>query len=644
MKLLSALAGRLRELLIPLLLLVLYALCFGLYSLSHDTQVGMRRAQVFTIRKVSLEMTQLQTTLDYMLRDGNESVVRETVAAMGADPFLQVGLLLDDQQKVVASTRLKLLGLPSREAWPQLELGENVSRRERAREQMKGIVEVTTDGEHVVGFYPVLLGTGPDGRRQGFLFFQQEVTRLKIANRRDVEQSVLRSTLMLLLIGSGMGLAVYVLLGRRIQRLVVRAQGLVGGEPRAPSPERGEDALGRLGQAFSQMAEQIGRSRQQIEENEARFRTIIERSPDAIFIHWEGRVVFNNPAAAALLGYEKPVELRGRRMEEVVVPEDAGLLMGELVGDTPREVRWLTASGRQVLGEVVTFPLVFEQQRVRVSIARDITERKQLQEKLNTADRMASLGTLAAGMAHEINNPLSFMLSNVRFASEELRALSEGWGQAEQERLREVLEALEETLSGGDRVSDIVKNLKTFSRTDEGRLGEVNVHAVLDLCAKIAHGQLKHRARLVKDYGDLPPLYASESRLAQLFLNLIINAAQAIPEGGDARLHEVRLTTRREAEGWVVVEVKDSGVGISQEHLHRLFDPFFTTKAVGEGTGLGLSICHGIVSSLGGRIAVESAPGRGSAFRVFLPIGSTAGVSGEAATAPHARVESSPLG
>ncbi|HEX8701899.1 MAG TPA: ATP-binding protein, partial [Myxococcaceae bacterium] len=128
--------------------------------------------------------------------------------------------------------------------------------------------------------------------------------------------------------------------------------------------------------------------------------------------------------------------------------------------------------------------------------------------------------------------------------------------------------------------------------------------------------------------------------------NLIVNAAQAIPEGGDLKANEVRLTTRKEDAGWVVVEVKDTGVGISQEHLHRLFDPFFTTKAVGEGTGMGLSICHGIVASLGGRIAVESSPGRGSTFRVFLPVASAkhAPVEGSAEDSVEDRVESSSLG
>jgi signal transduction histidine kinase len=149
----------------------------------------------------------------------------------------------------------------------------------------------------------------------------------------------------------------------------------------------------------------------------------------------------------------------------------------------------------------------------------------------------------------------------------------------------------------------------------------VNLHAVLDLCGNIARSQLRHRAQLVKAYGELPLVQANESRLGQLFLNLIVNAAQAIPEGEDTKAHEVRITTWREGEDQVVVEVKDTGVGIPPENLHRLFDPFFTTKPAGVGTGLGLPISLSIAKAMGGRITVDSEPGKGTAFRVFLPVG-----------------------
>jgi two-component system NtrC family sensor kinase len=379
----------------------------------------------------------------------------------------------------------------------------------------------------------------------------------------------------------------------------------------------------QLKEQAQQLARQAELDRAQLQENQERFQTLVDKSPDALFIHREGLILLTNPAATALLGYTRPDELRGRRLAELLQPGDESALASSASAEEQgvREMHWVHREGRLVLGEGVTFTLVFEGRPSRVSIMRDITERKHLREKLQTADRMAAIGSLAAGVAHEINNPLSFVLSNVRFMRDELKALSEESDDRTRERFKEVREALEETLSGADRVSEIVRDLRTFSRGDDGKRVPVNVHSVLDLCGNIARSQLRHRAKLVKQYGELPAILANESRLGQLFLNLIINATQAIPEGGDAKGHEVRLTTWREAESQIVIEVKDTGMGIPAENLHRLFDPFFTTKPAGVGTGLGLSICQGIVAGLGGRITVESQPGQGSTFRVFLPVG-----------------------
>jgi len=584
----------LRELSLPLLLLLVYTACFGLYSLHRETRDAVEHARADTRRKVAVEMTQLQASLDYLLRAGNLAAVRESLASQGYNPHLLVGLLVDEQQQVMASTRLVLTGRPAREAWPEVELPEHVLRRQQSLEHQKGVVEVSADQRHILGYYPVWLSFGPAPRRLGYLFFQHDLTQLESASRYGAERSVLRSTVLLLLIAGTMGLAVSFLLGRRIQRLVATTEG---------------------------MAEQIGRSHQQLRENEERFQTLVERTPDAIFVHREGRLVFVNPAGVALVGHERAEALLGRSVTELVPPGEEEGLTGLEQAQGTREIHWLHASGRLVLGEAVTFPLVFEGQPARVSIVRDVTERKHLREKLQTADRMAAIGSLAAGVAHEINNPLSFTLSNVRFIRDELKGLLEAGGAQERERMKEVLEASEEALMGADRVSDIITDLRRFARGDDGKRGPVNLHAVLDLCGSIARSQIRHRAQLVKAYGELPLVQGSESRLGQLFLNLIINAAQAIPEGGDAKAHEVKLTTWREGQAEVAVEVRDTGVGIPPENLHRLFDPFFTTKPAGVGTGLGLSISHGIVKGMGGRITVESEPGRGTAFRVFLPIG-----------------------
>ncbi|MFL5346218.1 MAG: ATP-binding protein [Hyalangium sp.] len=242
---------------------------------------------------------------------------------------------------------------------------------------------------------------------------------------------------------------------------------------------------------------------------------------------------------------------------------------------------------------------------------------EELRERLVATERLASLGTLTAGMAHEINNPLAYMLSNLNYLNDELHTLVEEGTFLQGERGKELLEALEETLEGSCRVRDIVRDLKLFARKPTEPPGLVDLPALLDSCLNMAWGELEHRARVVKDYGAVPPLYGNESQLAQVFLHLIINAVQALPpRGGESA--EIRLSTRHE-EGLTMVSIRDTGVGIPEENLERLFAPFFTTKPPNEGTGLGLSICHGIIKELGGHITAESHPGRGSTFRVFLP-------------------------
>jgi PAS domain S-box-containing protein len=361
------------------------------------------------------------------------------------------------------------------------------------------------------------------------------------------------------------------------------------------------------------------RAEEEMRRSAASFRTLIERSPDAIVLHRDGKVLFANPAAASLLGHENEEALRGRSVEELVLPGNEFAFAEFSSVGAPHEAQFRHREGRRVLGEVVTVALPFDGQPAVASIARDITERRQVQEKLLATERMVSLGTLAAGVAHEINNPLSYMLSNLRFVDDELTALAEAGETLVGERGKEIRDALREALSGSTRVRDIVRDLRTFSRGNDGQQGgPVDVKAVLDSCVNMAWSEIRHRARLVKDYGDVPPVNANESRLAQLFLNLLVNAAQAIPHG-NLQANEIRLTTTFE-EGQVVVAVKDTGVGIPQENLGRLFDPFFTTKPIGVGTGLGLSICHGIITAMGGRITVESEPGKGTTFRVFLPV------------------------
>ncbi len=252
-------------------------------------------------------------------------------------------------------------------------------------------------------------------------------------------------------------------------------------------------------------------------------------------------------------------------------------------------------------------------------------------EKLVQSEKLAVAGQLAAGVGHEINNPLSFVMGNIHFALEQISTLPQVEAQ---EALKETAEALAEAREGAERIRGIVRDLKTFARADDAHLRPVEVHAALEFSLSMAMNHIRYRAQVVKCFGNVPPVWANEAKLGQVFLNLLINAAQAIPEGDSAR-HRIVLTTYMR-EHQVVVEVTDTGMGMSPEVLSRAFEPFFTTKPQGEGTGLGLSICHGIIKALRGELTAASRPGKGSTFRVVLP---TRGVEAEPPPSMAAAVE-----
>lgn len=346
-----------------------------------------------------------------------------------------------------------------------------------------------------------------------------------------------------------------------------------------------------------------------------------------VFVDAAGRVVYANDALAAVAG--KP-------RERLV-----GMNVWELPGSTVDEAWWrahwrrvreqrflrweMTAAigGKIVPVAATATYIAFAGNEYAVQTAHDLTERRNAEASL----RLAGIGTLAAGMAHEINNPLSYVLANQHFVAERLRAMLSGETAVPPDLVPELVradEATREALDGANRVRVIVHDLKAFSRApDDAPPSPVDVVQAARSAINLSRNEVRHRARLVTDLDPVPPVLADERRLAQVLLNLLINAAQAIPDGHAAD-HEIGVSTRA-AGGEVVVKVSDTGCGMTPEVRARIFEPFFTTKPVGAGTGLGLSICHGIVTSLRGRIEVDSAPGRGSVFRVVLPatVGST---------------------
>ena len=248
-----------------------------------------------------------------------------------------------------------------------------------------------------------------------------------------------------------------------------------------------------------------------------------------------------------------------------------------------------------------------------VIVARDITDKKQTEMQLMLADRMASVGTLAAGVAHEINNPLAAVIANLDMAEHDILQLGQTVSLPP-----DLVDEIHDARMSADRVREIVRDLKVFSRAQEDRRGAVDVEKVLESTLRMAHNELRHRAKVEKVFSKVPRVDANEGRLGQVFLNLIVNAVQAIPEGSYDR-NLIKIVTSVE-DDHVLVTVSDTGAGIPPDVQRRLFTPFFTTKPAGVGTGLGLAISHRIVTGLGGNLDFVTEVGKGTTFRVRLPI------------------------
>jgi len=379
--------------------------------------------------------------------------------------------------------------------------------------------------------------------------------------------------------------------------------------------------------------------------SESSFRALIERSPDGIAVHRDGHFVYANSAAARILGIDSPSELVGRSALEIIHPDDraraAERIGGMLAGDPSvpfTEERLMRRDGSFVVASVAALRVEFGGELSIAVIARDITEQRQMMAQLAQAERLASIGVLAAGVGHEINNPLTYVILRLGAAAGLERRLRSSLDRVESDLISLLGEAGGRELLGSDlsvgilddlathlgsaqdgagRIRQIVSDLRLFSRVADDVVTPLDVRVPLERAMAMASHELKHRARVFRALDAGPLVLANEGRLAQVFLNLLLNAAQAIAEGSPDH-HEVHVSTRVD-DGFVVVEIRDTGEGIPDDVLPRLFEPFFTTKPVGAGSGLGLAVSHGIVVALGGRIDVTSAMGTGSTFRVILP-------------------------
>jgi excisionase family DNA binding protein/PAS domain S-box-containing protein len=373
--------------------------------------------------------------------------------------------------------------------------------------------------------------------------------------------------------------------------------------------------------------------------SEANFRGLIEHSPDAICVFRCRTIVYANPAFARLVGSASGEALVGREAGELIHPDDDGhirylgpdpsslpLSLSEAASEPLRETRLRAGSGAWVVAETWTNRVVFDEADAVLLACRDITRRKQLEEQVVFSSRMAAVGTLAAGVAHELNNPLACVIGNLEFALEgltELRTRLTGAPSAEQAQTlaaaaAEGREALVEARQAATRVRCIIRDLKALARPADRTEETARLQHVVEWAIGVVSPELNARAQVRRQYRAAPVVMASDRTLGQMVINLLVNAAHAIPEG-DPERQQIEIGIDLAPGGRALLSVRDTGCGIAPENLSRIFDPFFTTKPVGLGTGLGLAVCHGIVSALGGSITVQSEVGRGTTFQVDLP-------------------------
>jgi signal transduction histidine kinase len=365
---------------------------------------------------------------------------------------------------------------------------------------------------------------------------------------------------------------------------------------------------------------------------ERELRRLVEGNVDGMVVIDEahGRVLFANRAAEALTGAPPGTMVGGA----VSLPEG-----WEHAG----QVGLCGGDGKERTVELRTAPIEWQGGPARLLSMRDVTERQaadDLRQRLVHDDRLRSIGLLAAGVAHEVNNPAAFVSVNQEALGQELeqmrralavvRDLVQGWGEGPARELERVLEEqgvesilvrslhiLHDNRVGMDRITAIARGLVGFARVDQGRVQEVSVEAVIRDACIMVHNEIRHRATLIKELAPTPSVVVDPGRMVQVLVNLLVNAAQSLD---DDAFDRNRIVIRSAYDdGTVRIQVEDTGRGIPEEHLGRIFEPFFTTKEREGGTGLGLALSAEIVRQHGGRMYVYSQVGRGSRFVIDLP-------------------------
>jgi len=560
--------------------------------------------------------------LEYDFQNGDTKAALWDTLLLGTESHLNRSIAYDNYDDVIAATNNARENTPGDSPMPEMSDLPTVARETNAAQ-----IRLSQDGNTYAGAFPFKLGalSGElQPSRTGVLYVEIDLHAQRMARLRDTIQHIALISVFILPFLLAMWLYLDRAIAHRASRLITVTRKMAGGDLTARASLRGSDELAQLGESFNFMADAIQDQTETIISSEEKFRTLFEQSKDGVIISsMEGKIVDANPAAIDIFGYKSRGKMLKIAAKELYVDATDRQKLLEIMQQQgfvkSYSVKMKTLQGKVLTIVTTVVPQLDDAGNIVAlrSILRDMTEFQQMEEQLLQSQKLESIGQLAGGVAHDFNNYLTAIMGYIDLAMSELPADSSA------------REELVESRNSSERAANLARQLLIFSRREAINPRPVNLNTVISELLKMLERLIGEQFRLTTELADDPwTVNADAAQIEQVIMNLTVNARDAMTGSGEITIStanryidpEYAITHPDSRVGeFFCITVKDTGSGIGAETISHIFEPFFSTKGAAKGTGLGLSVVYGIMKQHDGWIEVDSQPGEGSTFTVFLP-------------------------